>query len=427
MTNYIVEFTPSGKILTISQNLQEYFLKNFSPELHLTDLIKLIPKDFLVTLLEKVKKLEFYTKDITLHVEDKYLTFNLTAFPSEIAGSKIETISVIIKDLTHVVEEKDKQISKLYLDHITDLPNRHALIKKLNEEEANLCLMIISVDEFKKYRHTYGYQVADEILLQIAQELNHFPWQKNYKKGVYKLEEELFALTISKEEGISLALLKTEALKIVDYFNEFVVNTDDISIDVTVTIGANYTKKTDLLHETLIALDVANSTKKYCMFFDDLLNPQDKYKKNILMQQKVKKALEQDKVVPYFQPIVNEEKEVIKYESLARVLDPDKQGAIIPPLDFLQVIKDSKNYEKFTKTIIKQAFEALECLKRPVSINLSFEDITNPEIINFLEKKLQNYLNSGVTIELLESESLQDKENETFLFSDEKIWGKNCH
>jgi c-di-GMP phosphodiesterase len=410
LTNYIVEIKPNGEIKTISKNLRQYFFENFSQNFKLKDIISLLPPDLSATLFEKVTKFEIYTKDVVLTLEDKIHTFNLTAFASDVIGLSIQTISIILKDLTHIVEEKDKEISRLYLDQITKLPNRHALIQELNEEETHLCLMIISIDEFKKYRHTYGYKIADKILTKISEELRKYSWNQQRTHTIYKLEEELFAITITKLNKSDLDYIKQVTKEIVKYFHAFVVNIGELSIDVTVTVGTSCTHSGDLLLESLIALDSANSMKKYSNCFEELKNPQEQYKNNILMQQKVKKALDKDQVIPYFQPIVDKEQQIVKYEALARVIDPDDNGTMISPASFLEVIKDSKNYEKFTKTIIKKSLDVLELLSFPISINLSFEDITNPRIIHFLEEQLQAHPNSSVTLELLESEGLQDME-----------------
>lgn len=410
LTNYIVEMKPNGKIKEVSKNLRHYFFKNFSQNSKLKHILKLLPKDLLENLLKKVNNFEIYTKDIVLKLENKILTFSLTAFASDVVGSDIETISIIIKDLTHIVEEKDKEISKLYLDQITNLPNRHALIQELKEKDTQLCLMIISIDEFKKYRHTYGYKVADQILIQMSEELRKYSWRDKRIHTLYKLEEELFAVTITKCEQSDLEYIKQASNDIVKYFHAFIVNINDLSIDVTVTVGISCVYSPDLLLETLIALDIANSTKKYCVCFEDLINPKEQYKNNIVMQQKVKKALDRDKVIPYFQPIVDKDQKITKYEALARVIDVDDNNTIISPFSFLEVIKDSKSYEKFTKTIIEKSLNALDILCTPISINLSFEDIKNPQIIYFLEEQLQTHQNYSITLELLESEGLQDKE-----------------
>lgn len=127
------------------------------------------------------------------------------------------------------------------------------------------------------------------------------------------------------------------------------------------------------------------------------------------MQQKLKKALHNEKVQTYFQPIVDKEGQVKKYEALARIIDPEDNEKILFPNEFLNIIKNSKNYEQFTKQIIKKSLEGSNKLKSNVSINLSFDDISNPEIINYLKETLKQTTHE-ITIEFLESEGMQDLE-----------------
>lgn len=60
--------------------------------------------------------------------------------------------------------------------------------------------------------------------------------------------------------------------------------------------------------------------------------------------------------------------------------------------------------------MIQNAIEGSLKLKAEVSINLSFEDIINPEIIKYLEEILKNKHPYPITLEFLESEGIQDFE-----------------
>lgn len=111
--------------------------------------------------------------------------------------------------------------------------------------------------------------------------------------------------------------------------------------------------------------------------------------------------------------IVDKDKKPIKYEALARVYDKEENKILTPNL-FLDKIKNSKYYTKFTKAIIKKALEDEKILENEISINLSYEDVINPEIIEYLENILKEH-NSTITIELLESEGLRDM-NKTIEF-----------
>ena len=107
------------------------------------------------------------------------------------------------------------------------------------------------------------------------------------------------------------------------------------------------------------------------------------------------------------QIIDNKTKEVIKYESLVRLINED--GEIISPYFFLDVSKKGTYYTKITNRVIESSFKVLDHIKHNVSINLSVLDIENDAISTKLLELVSNPSYKGrVTFELLEDENMKD-------------------
>jgi len=407
LTNFVIDITPEGDILQISKGLEEYIDSTLDAYIAITHINEVLPQAIADEMLAKVKNYEVYHKDIVLTFQGEKFTMTLTAFGSGIAGSEVEVISLILKDLTHLMKQKDQIISKLYHDITTNLPNRHALIKELNEYEGKLGLIIISIDEFKTYQHTYGYQIADELLSEMANNLQNY-WPDARPRQLFKLESSLFAVAMPKMHPFDLNRVRGLAQTMVDHFKTFVIQMADINIDISVTLGTSCIGSTDILVEALIALDSAYAMKKDFICYEELSNPKQIYIQNIHMQQTIKRAFQDDHIVPYFQPIVDQDKKIVKYEALARIIDPDNPSKLLEPQRFLEVVQHSKNYERFTRTIIHKAIQASLQLNAPISINLSYEDIINPSLIEFLEEIFNKNHPHAITLEFLESEGMQD-------------------
>ena len=69
---------------------------------------------------------------------------------------------------------------KAYEDSLTLIPNRRAAFKhinadlnRINREKGAAALAIIDIDLFKDINDSYGHQMGDEILVKVAQSLNH--------------------------------------------------------------------------------------------------------------------------------------------------------------------------------------------------------------------------------------------------------------
>ena len=121
------------------------------------------------------------------------------------------------------------------------------------------------------------------------------------------------------------------------------------------------------------------------------------------------KAIQNSKIISYFQPIINNKtKQIEKYESLVRLIDEDNK--ILSPYFFLDTAKKSNYYTKITNLVIEQSFDILQKLNISISINLSALDIEQRKIkykiLNLL--KQNSSLSHKITFELLEDETIKD-------------------
>ena len=123
----------------------------------------------------------------------------------------------------------------------------------------------------------------------------------------------------------------------------------------------------------------------------------------------VKIALDNYKIVSYFQPIINNKtKEVEKYESLVRLVD--ENGNVLSPYSFLDISKKGSYYNKITHRVLENSFKILEYISTKISINLSSLDIEKEETRVKLYSLLEEYKEdaSRIVFELLEDEDVKD-------------------
>ncbi len=138
--------------------------------------------------------------------------------------------------------------------------------------------------------------------------------------------------------------------------------------------------------------------------------------KNIAIFELLHYAIKNDKIIPYYQGIHNNEtNEIIKYEALMRV--QDKNGKIYPPGMFLDASKNLKLYLQLSKTMLDKAMKDFENKESELSLNVSLFDIQSKEFKAwFLERVKQHPDPSKIIIEFVETENYNDeKELETFL------------
>lgn len=119
----------------------------------------------------------------------------------------------------------------------------------------------------------------------------------------------------------------------------------------------------------------------------------------------VKSALEEDRLVAYYQPIVKFYGKN-SYECLVRIKDGDR---VISPFFFLDAVAKTKYYAQLTQRMIEKSFQYFQGKDIPFSINLSFEDVENDEMVEFIKTKVIEYgVNNQLILEILESENIVD-------------------
>jgi len=179
------------------------------------------------------------------------------------------------------------------------------------------------------------------------------------------------------------------------------------NISISSTIGVSFGKNL-LLTNADISLKLAKAKKENYLIYNSSMNAEHEYAQNLNWTKRIKEAINNDKIVPLFQPIVcAKTEEIVKYEALMRMVD--KNGEYIPPIHFLELAKKNKLYHQLTKIIINKTFDKFETNANAVSINLSVYDIVNEDIINLIIDKLEKtQIGNRVIFEIIESDGIEN-------------------
>ncbi len=135
--------------------------------------------------------------------------------------------------------------------------------------------------------------------------------------------------------------------------------------------------------------------------------------KNVALFSLLNYALTNDKVVPYYQGIYdNNLNEITRYEALMRIYD--QEGNICPPGMFLDAAKEFKLYLPLSKKMLDKAMKDFEGKQSTLSINISMFDIQSKDFRDWFLNRVKEHTNpSKISIEFVETE---DYNNDTELF-----------
>lgn len=317
--------------------------------------------------------------------------------------------------LQQKLDEQSKQLAEnsqlvhefLTIDKVTKLQNATMLYNFLDNftQDHPLTIMLYNIDNFSFINQTYGAEFADEALFKVGEYL-----QYNLSKEVhlYRYNSDEFVIIFDPQ------IINPEfvAIQIQAFFKETPIGeNDEKPVYITLSCGiATAASPASLLPNARIALREARMRGVPNQY--NIYNTQDVFLKRSKIEttwiQKFRIALEEDRVVPYFQPIIdNETEEIVKYECLARIED---DGEIISPAHFLEAARRSGLMSNLTRTIINKSFKIFSGQHVAFSINITNEDLLNQTFIDFLYTKQNLYKidPSLVTFEILEDIIISD-------------------
>lgn len=327
----------------------------------------------------------------------------------EKANLSLEEKTKEFKELNDTLEEKVMHqtltlYQRLYYDNLTKLPNRKKLLEDINTLDP-IGILILNIKDFKDVNSVYGHTVGNLVLIELARTLLNIALERNC--NLYHIGADEFVLLNLRNDIKSYCYGTANSIIYAIEKEGLVVEHDNkpLKILLTLNIGMARTKE-NLLNNAQLALKY--SSKNYLSFYkydkDDNLEKDSS--NNIEVANLIKKAIDKDNIVPFFQPIYNKKNQIIKYETLIRIEDASR---IISPFIFLDISKKIKYYNQLTKTIIEKSFELFHNRNEEFSINLSFEDIINNDTKEFLFNKIDQYnVNEKLFIEILETEDIDD-------------------
>jgi EAL domain-containing protein (putative c-di-GMP-specific phosphodiesterase class I) len=154
------------------------------------------------------------------------------------------------------------------------------------------------------------------------------------------------------------------------------------------------------------------------LIYDESLNIEKQYQENIEWIEKLKIAIDNDKIVPFFQPIFdNKSGKIVSCECLIRLIDDEEN--VISPYKFLSAAKKSRLYNTLTEIMISKSCEYFEDIACDFSVNLAIADMLNEDIKEYIRYKIKKHnVSQKIVLEILETEGIENYD-EIVTFIDE--------
>lgn len=295
-------------------------------------------------------------------------------------------------DMTNAITYERQLESLAYEDQLTKIYNRIALERyidnldeKINEAETSGCILLMDLDNFKFVNNTYGHEIGDELLIEVAKRL-----QKQFgdRFRVGRINGDEFAIVCPTL--IARTEIEVIANDILSLFDAKFRLRDHI-IYISASIGISLYPENGLQFDVLInhcnsALSDAKINGKNRYEFYDIATD-DSAELKIYIQNNIREAMVNNRFSLYYQPIYSVSRDsIIGFEALIRWKDELK--GFISPSEFIVVAEKMGIITKIGDWVIQEAAKFVKFLLSAcnesiyVSINVSAVQLMQQ---NFIE------------------------------------------
>lgn len=310
------------------------------------------------------------------------------------------------------------ELKELFVDKLTNLPNRNKLKKDLTQTD-DVLMAFFDIDGFLTLNDLFGEEIGDGILVELSYKLKeHFPANEY---SVYKLDVDKFVVVaVNSGKSVEEFYKYTKSFISKIENQSFLVNENEI--DINLTVGVSHANGALAYKYAQRTITYARTKLRKIMIYNDSFNIHQSFENNIKWLKQLKNGFKENKFQAYFQPIVDTQtKEIYKYEALIRYID--ENGNEVGPYNFLDIAKKTKQYPNIIKVILKDALKLIKEKNKRVSINISYADISNKNttkhIYDFLTQQGTEHT-KFLSFEILESEEIVDFEEVSKFISEVK-------
>jgi diguanylate cyclase (GGDEF)-like protein len=373
--------------------------------------------------INKIGEKEFTRRDFNLL--QMFSSIVSVAIENAMAVQKMEEANYLQENYRHQLSllnkqlvESNKELEHLALyDPLTSLPNRSLFrdrlvraIAQAHDEDESVAVLLIDLDKFKNVNDVLGHEKGDRLLKDIAKRLlEHI----SAEETLARLGGDEFVLVLqqSQEDAMQRArklLLTLEQPFLID--GSKVVVGGSIGVAMYPQHGDGVS---ELLRHADSAMYLAKDGKKGAVLY----SPDDDRSslRHLTMVADLHKALDQNEFRLHYQPQIQcGTGRIISVEALGRWNSPIL-GEISPDV-FIHELEQSGLISRYTywliETALKQAIVWNDSgYEITVSVNISAQDLINPEFIIQLDRIINDKGNGWyLTFEITESMFLSEHE-----------------
>jgi len=287
---------------------------------------------------------------------------------------------------------------ELVLDNLTGLPGRDYLLEMLEEaiqdtvhSDHSVAVYSIDIDRFKSVNDTRGFAAGDDALRFLAAKLEDALRPDDI---LTRFAGDEFTIVCPDVLGVAEATALGERFRAT--FTDAGVDSplSGLTVSVGFAIGGSDRNAEDLVREAETALYQAKGLgRDRCELFDDELRIRAERRNTV--DQRLRKALDDDAIQVHYQPIVDlQTEQIVGCEALLRIVGED--GRHLNPRELVGAAEDSGLIRRIEETVLQRAAGAVRNLPDVghdpmyVSVNVSDRRVLDSRFPLTLARTLHN-------------------------------------
>lgn len=357
-----------------------------------------LPKKGGLGLIKEIRSLSKNQQILILSAHDES-EFMAEAISLDVQGYLLKPLSMpkLFESLEKIFIHESKSEKSLVAstDKITGWQTLNALENKLQtSENKSMTLLRIRVNHLTNIYNLVGEDFANEYLAEFARMLESLLLDS---QGVfYRYSTDEFCLLFEGDRVQYATTLGNDMVSVARYFH---TSERGIILNSTLSIGIAYGQENLLFHSKLALEDISDSQGEGVAYYSQSAEERhDLISAGQDILRMIFNALENENIIPFFQPIVNVKTGDIEiYESFIRIR---KEGKIYGPETFLNVAISTHQMMMITRSMIRNTFDFSRDFKEGtvVIIHLSYDDLNDDGLIPYINFWTERYNLSPSTI-----------------------------
>ncbi len=327
----------------------------------------------------------------------------------------------IVHDITDRKKAEERIEELAFFDTLTHLPNRTLLLDRLKQamtigsrNNSFGAVLFIDLDQFKTLNDTFGHDMGDLLLQQVAQRLVDCVRQGD---TVARLGGDEFVIVLANlSDSLEEAASQTETVgkKVLAALTQK-YRLGDMEHRSTASIGATLflglaTSIDDLLKQADLAMYKSKDTGRNALrFFDPHM--QTVVMERARLEVELRHAIQENQFVLHFQPQVVDGGHVTGAEALVRWMHPER--GIVMPAQFIALAEDSGLILSLGQWVLARACEQLTAWAShtglghlTLAVNVSILQFREPGFVHDVVAVLQQTGANPARLKLELTESL---------------------